>query len=128
LDIATRILPWLLLSIALSTLLPVAVNAGSPAKSQQHVALDQLPAEARATIQLVRQGGPFRYAMDGAVFGNREHRLPSRERGWYREFTVAIPDRGDRGADRGKLRIIAGRDGVFYYSADHYQSFRRVRE
>jgi ribonuclease T1 len=28
--------------------------------------------------------------------------------------------------DRGARRIITGRDGEFYYTADHYESFRRV--
>ena len=37
------------------------------------VALASLPAEARQTEQLIRQRGPFPYAKDGSVFGNREY-------------------------------------------------------
>jgi len=52
------------------------------------IAVAALPAEARATLVLVKAGGPFPYAKDGAVFGNRERLLPSRKRGYYREYTV----------------------------------------
>ena len=88
------------------------------------VQLQELPADARYTVELVRKGGPFPYERDGAVFGNREQRLPARERGWYREYTVRTPGARDRGA----RRIVAGRDGTLYYSDDHYRSFRRIRE
>jgi ribonuclease T1 len=83
-----------------------------------------LPPEALDTIALIRKGGPFPYERDGAVFGNREKRLPARERGWYREYTVKTP--GER--TRGARRIVAGRDGTLYYSDDHYRSFRRILE
>ena len=83
-----------------------------------------LPAEARTTIELIKKGGPFPYARDGMVFGNRERQLPTRERGWYREYTVKTPGAKDRGA----RRIVAGRDGTLYYTDDHYRSFRRILE
>ncbi|MBI1942843.1 MAG: hypothetical protein HYS35_04185 [Betaproteobacteria bacterium] len=83
-----------------------------------------LPPEARATIALIRKGGPFPYQKDGAAFGNRERILPRRERGWYREYTVPTPGARDRGA----RRIVAGRDGTLYYTEDHYRSFKRIRE
>jgi ribonuclease T1 len=83
-----------------------------------------LPAEARATLALIRAGGPFRYEKDGATFGNREGRLPRRSRGYYREYTVKTP--GSR--DRGPRRIIAGRSGEYYYTGDHYRSFSRILE
>lgn len=92
------------------------------------VALADLPQEARDTLALIRRGGPFRYRQDGSVFGNREKRLPARERGYYREYTVPTPGAKDRGA----RRIVAGADvrtaGEYYYSDDHYASFRRIRE
>ncbi|MGH9577337.1 MAG: ribonuclease domain-containing protein, partial [Terriglobales bacterium] len=84
----------------------------------------QLPKEAIETIALIRKGGPFPYPRDGAVFGNREKKLPARERGWYREYTVKTP--GER--TRGARRIVAGGDGTLYYSGDHYRSFRRIPE
>jgi ribonuclease T1 len=40
------------------------------------VTANRLPPEARSTINLIRQGGPFPYAKDGTVFQNRERRLP----------------------------------------------------
>jgi ribonuclease T1 len=91
---------------------------------QGEVRLAELPREGRQTLFLIRSGGPFPYARDGAVFGNREARLPRRERGYYLEYTVPTPGRRDRGG----RRIVAGRGGEFYYSDDHYRSFRRIIE
>ncbi|MDX1250661.1 MAG: hypothetical protein IDH49_00105 [Gammaproteobacteria bacterium] len=88
------------------------------------IAADQLPPQARETLQLIKQGGPFPYSKDGTVFGNRERRLPQHERGYYREYTVKTPGSRDRGA----RRIVAGAGGEFYYTADHYRTFRRIRE
>ena len=84
----------------------------------------RLPAEARETIARIRAGGPFPYARDGAVFANREGRLPKHARGYYREYTVQTP--GAR--DRGPRRIVVGTEGDMYYSDDHYRSFHRIRE
>jgi len=83
-----------------------------------------LPKEARQTIALIRKGGPYPYKKDGVVFGNFEKLLPRHERGYYREFTVPTPSARDRGA----RRIISGKAGELYYTDDHYQSFKRVRE
>lgn len=83
-----------------------------------------LPIEARQTLALIKAGGPFPYQRDGTVFGNREGLLPKRERGYYREYTVRTPGAKDRGA----RRIVAGRGGEYYYSHDHYRSFRRIIE
>lgn len=88
------------------------------------VAASVLPAEARRTLRLIDQGGPFPYERDGTVFGNLERLLPQHPRGWYREYTVPTP--GER--DRGARRIVAGRDGTRYYTADHYDSFAVVDE
>ena len=83
------------------------------------VALATLPAQAQATHRLVLSGGPFPYAKDGTVFGNRERQLPAKARGYYREYTVVTPGSADRGA----RRIVAGADGEMYWTADHYDSF-----
>ncbi|MDN5781221.1 MAG: ribonuclease [Luteimonas sp.] len=87
-----------------------------------------LPAEALDTLALVERGGPYPHRQDGATFQNREHRLPSQPRGYYREFTVRTPGSRDRGA----RRIISGggvangrRPVEFFYTADHYRTFRR---
>jgi guanyl-specific ribonuclease Sa len=81
-----------------------------------------LPAEARDTIALIQRGGPFPHPQDGQVFGNRERLLPARERGWYREYTVATP--GLR--HRGERRIVTGGrpPAEWWYTDDHYASFR----
>ena len=85
---------------------------------------DFLPPEAIETLQAIEQGGPFPYSRDGVAFQNREHRLPERPRGYYREYTVPTPGENDRGA----RRIVAGGNPpeVYYYTADHYRTFRRV--
>jgi ribonuclease T1 len=83
-----------------------------------------LPSEARQTVRLIRHGGPFPYERDGVVFGNFEKLLPARERGYYREYTVATPGV----THRGTRRIVSGRGGELYYTDDHYRTFRRIRE
>jgi len=108
-----------------------AAFARGPAPAGE-VALAALPGETHATLALIKAGGPFDYAQDGSVFGNREKMLPPRERGYYREYTVKTPGARDRGA----RRIVAGAgaagdvrtSGEYYYSDDHYNSFRRIRE
>jgi len=88
------------------------------------IALAALPGEAHATLALIKTGGPFPYARDNSVFSNRQNVLPPRQRGYYREYTVKTPGARDRGA----RRIVAGTSGDYYYSDDHYNSFRRIRE
>jgi ribonuclease T1 len=83
-----------------------------------------LPDEARHTLQLIKRGGPFPYIKDGSVFGNREGMLPAASHGYYREYTVKTP--GER--DRGARRIIVGKNEEYYYTDDHYRSFRRIRK
>ena len=99
--------------------------AGSAAAFQLgEIEAATLPKEARETLALIRAGGPYPYHKDGSVFGNREALLPKRERGYYREYTVRTPGARDRGA----RRIVAGRSGEYYYTDDHYRSFRRIRQ
>jgi ribonuclease T1 len=95
-----------------------------PAHDASDVEYSRLPTEAKSTIALIRKGGPFPYAKDGAIFGNREKILPAQDRGYYREYTVKTPGQRTRGA----RRIIWGKGGEFYYTDDHYNHFRRVRE
>lgn len=91
------------------------------------VALIELPAQAARTLKLIRMGGPFPYSRDGIEFGNRERLLPRRSRGYYTEYTVPTPGARNRGA----RRIIVGGDPAsgneYYYTDDHYESFRRIR-
>jgi ribonuclease T1 len=119
---------------AIAGMLATAALAFAPPASSQRtpvpqrdvtdIAYSQLPPEAHATIALIRKGGPFPYAKDGAIFGNREALLPAQKRGYYREYTVKTP--GER--TRGARRIIWGKGGEFYYTDDHYNHFRRIRE
>lgn len=92
------------------------------------VALASLPPQAQQTMRLIRGGGPYPYRQDGAVFGNYERLLPSRPRGYYREFTVRTPSSRDRGASR----IIAGGSPApfreYFYTDDHYASFKHIDE
>ena len=88
------------------------------------ISVAELPREAQQTLALIKAGGPFPYSRDGIVFGNFEKRLPLHPRGYYREYTVKTP--GSKG--RGARRIIAGSEREFYYTADHYRSFERIRE
>ncbi|MDR0576370.1 MAG: ribonuclease [Candidatus Accumulibacter sp.] len=99
------------------------------------VRLAELPREARETLALIRRGGPFPFPRsDGSIFGNFEKRLPKRPHGYYREYTVPAPAMtGDRPAvpgvlDRGARRIVAGKGREYYYTVDHYRTFRRIRE
>lgn len=96
------------------------------------IAAANLPVEAHAVLARIKAGGPFAHTRDGSVFSNRERILPERARGYYREYTVPTPGARDRGARR--IVAAAGRagdvrnSGEYYYSDDHYNSFRRIRE
>jgi ribonuclease T1 len=104
--------------------------AYSVSKSHSHtgelpiISKAELPPEATQTLKLIRQGGPFPYPRDGITFGNREALLPPHRRGYYREYTVKTPGSRDRGA----RRIIAGSGGEFYYTDDHYKTFKLIKE
>src|SRR5487761_2424322 len=105
-------LVWLL-SIAL--LLPVLQGCQPEHAKARHgtsqsdfngnaIAYAELPADAQDTLRTIRQGGPFAYSRDGVVFGNFEHILPDRTRGYYHEYTVKTPGVHNRGT----RRIITG--------------------
>ncbi|MGH3831527.1 MAG: ribonuclease domain-containing protein [Pseudonocardiaceae bacterium] len=95
----------------------VVAAAGLPVQT-----MSQLPPQVAQVWQLIRHGGPFPYPQDGAVFGNRESRLPSRQSGFYREYTVPTPGAHDRGT----RRLITGGAAELYYTCDHYVSFVTV--
>lgn len=104
----------------------LACSAQVIARDGRVVAASDLPREARATLVLIKRGGPYPYRQDHGIFGNRERLLPSKPRGYYREYTVKTPGSRDRGA----RRIVAGGSppDVYFYTDDHYQSFRRIQE
>lgn len=127
-----RALRWLAAGLAALALVANAPAREAPSGLVGEVAVAELPREARSTLALIKRGGPYPYRKDGTVFRNREGHLPRQPRGYYTEYTVRTP--GER--DRGARRIIAGRgaggdpatSGEYYYTADHYNSFRRIRE
>jgi ribonuclease T1 len=124
---------WSSLAFALvATLLAAAPIAARESPTPGDVGVQELPREAAETLALIKSGGPFPFRKDGIVFQNRERRLPAKPRGYYTEYTVRTPGRADRGA----RRIVAGQGGTgspstggeYYYSDDHYETFRRIRE
>ena len=112
---------WQLFLVAALVSLAVQAKDALP-----DIPFGRLPPEAQQTIVLIQRGGPFPYAKDGATFGNYEGSLPRRQRGYYREYTVKSPGARNRGA----RRIIAGGmpPAEYYYTADHYATFGRIRE
>jgi ribonuclease T1 len=119
----------LLAAAIVAPLAQARTHADRPADSRPAVIyVAELPSQGRQTYELIRQGGPFPYGKDGAVFGNRERSLPAEKRGFYREYTVLTPGSRDRGA----RRIVCGgpikAPHACFYTADHYASFRMIVE
>ena len=104
----------------------VQARGAASADPSMTVSVAELPRQGAETYRLILQGGPFQHEKDGTVFGNRERLLPVHKRGYYREYTVPTP--GTR--NRGTRRIVCGgpptRPDACYYTADHYESFRRI--
>jgi ribonuclease T1 len=123
-------LAWLGLGVGLA-LLAWSGQARAWFENSDQIAtieLRELPPEARRTLGLIRQGGPFPWRKDASVFGNHEGVLPKRKRGYYHEFTVDTPEMRGRGA----RRIVVGGNWQtsreIYYTANHYASFSRIKE
>lgn len=125
-QLARKLFLFFVFSLFLST--PSVVQARShhahDAVTVSAIGVAELPPEARDTLRAIKQGGPFAYPRDGVVFGNFERALPQRPRGYYHEYTVKTPGVRNRGA----RRIISGEADEYYYTADHYQTFKRIRE
>jgi len=81
-------------------------------------------AELETTLALIQRNGPFPHDRDGLVFQNRERLLPTKPRGFYREYTVRTPGL----SHRGPRRIVTGGHPpeIYYYTEDHYQSFQQL--
>lgn len=104
---------------------PTATPTATRIRSQSglpFILYDDLPPEAKETIRLIDNNGPFPFRQDDSTFQNREGILPRKPQGWYREFTVITPGARDRGA----RRIVEGEDGLLFYTDDHYANFREV--
>ncbi len=125
---------WAKFKLVLTGLLWASALLGGQAHGRMDTNVDHLTTVRRAdlprqgieTYALIFQGGPFPYDKDGTVFGNRERILPSKTRGYYREYTVKTPASRNRGAKR----IVCGgpvtQPDACYYTADHYASFRKI--
>jgi ribonuclease T1 len=122
--VVTRAIAAILLGLLFAAPAALARSETPTEAAIAEIVAAELPAEARQTIALIRKGGPFPYGRDGIVFGNFEKQLPVQARGYYREYTVRTPGARNRGA----RRIVAGKGGELYYTDDHYQSFRRIKE
>lgn len=124
---ASAVTTALLLSgLAASAQAKEAAPTATPVLAE--IQLSELPVQAQETHRLILAGGPFPYAKDGVVFGNRERLLPRKARGFYREYTVKTPGARNRGA----RRIVCGgtpptAPEVCFYTDDHYASFKRIR-
>ncbi len=116
---------WILfLFLLLCSVCALAKNGGSVGIVEAR----NLPKEAQHTLVLIKKEGPFPYPKDGSVFRNYEGVLPKQKRGYYHEFTVKTP--GER--SRGARRIVSGGEpassGEYYYTDDHYATFKRIKE
>lgn len=96
-------------------------QAGSSGYSQ----LSAQEQELHKTLERISRNGPFPYQRDGITFENRERLLPSKPRGYYREYTVDTPGL----SHRGPRRVVTGGNppAEFYYTEDHYRSFTRIK-
>jgi filamentous hemagglutinin len=75
------------------------------------------------TLKRIRDGKATRHRNDGAIFQNREGKLPRKDRDYYREFVVekkGLPFPGPQ-------RVIIGKKGEVYFTGDHYKTYTRVR-
>jgi guanyl-specific ribonuclease Sa len=77
----------------------------------------------KPTLDRIAKGIRDAHPNDGSVFGNFERKLPSRPRGYYKEYVHRT--RGINGP--GPQRVILGRNGEIFYTPDHYESFIKVK-
>ncbi len=81
------------------------------------------PMDVNPTLNRIRRGQRLKSRNDGAIFANREKRLPrTPDREYYREFV----HRMNRMPFPGPQRVILGKGGEVFYTGDHYFSFVRV--
>jgi ribonuclease T1 len=98
-------------------------------------------AAANALLARIAACEPLPFDHDAIIFQNREGLLPRRPRGYYREYTLAVPGRktgdaparvavgtqtlttGDITSPRGPERLVIGEGRRIYYTPDHYGHF-----
>ena len=77
----------------------------------------------KPTLDRIERGEANRHRNDGAQFQNRENRLPRKPSGYYKEYVHPTP--GENGP--GPQRIIIGKQGEIWYTADHYKTFKKIK-
>ena len=77
----------------------------------------------KPTLDRIERGEANRHRNDGAQFQNRENRLPRKPSGYYKEYVHPTP--GENGP--GPQRIIIGKQGEVWYTADHYKTFKKIK-
>mgnify|MGYP003806703471 FL=1 len=107
--------------------LDALLNSGGSTQSDSagYSNLSAQEQELQKTLGRISRNGPFPYQRDGITFENRERLLPSKPRGYYREYTVDTPGL----SHRGPRRVVTGGNPPveFYYTEDHYRSFSQIR-
>lgn len=76
------------------------------------------------TFERIERGEKFPHRNDGSTFRNLEGRLPKKAAGYYTEYVH--PTKGLNGP--GPQRVVLGKEGEAFYTHDHYDTFRKVRE
>ncbi len=113
--------------------------AASPAPGRDFTPKIEDASRIRSMMKLITDiynGAHLPYAQDGAIFSNKEGRLPVQPKGFYHEYTLltgsaphvvviggttyqVAPDLSARGSER----IIIGGGEKIYYTPDHYAHF-----
>ena len=75
------------------------------------------------TLDRIKSGGSFPHRNDGSIFQNRAGDLPKKPADYYTEYVHPTP--GVSGP--GPQRIVVGKGGEMYYTADHYKSFIPIK-
>ncbi|MDA8132195.1 MAG: hypothetical protein M0011_11890 [Elusimicrobia bacterium] len=114
-------------------------SAGAPAPGRDFSPAIQDGARIKALMKLISDiynGNHLPYSQDGAIFSNKEGRLPQQPKGYYHEYTLltgnaphtvtiggttyqVAPDLSARGSER----VIIGGGEKIYYTPDHYKNF-----
>ncbi|WP_111205026.1 ribonuclease domain-containing protein [Stenotrophomonas maltophilia] len=71
------------------------------------------------TLDRIKSGGSYPHRNDGSIFQNRAGDLPVKPAGYYTEYVHPTPGVTGPGAQR----IVVGKGGEMYYTADHYKTF-----
>jgi len=116
-----------------------AARAVSPAPGRDFTPKIEDASRIKSIMKLltdIYNGVHLPYAQDGAIFSNKEGRLPVQPKGFYKEYTLltgsaphtvviggttyqVAPDLSARGSER----IIIGGGEKIYFTPDHYANF-----